>query len=272
MITKREVAKWILSKELRDTSVIEEQSPDERGRPYIISPMGTKIKRVLIAGSVASKNILENYTKITLSDPLGTFFLSAFATDFSLEVKDAADALSVGDNIAVVGRVSPFKTDEGILRISIMPESIFSAAEDTINYWNWRTLFITRRKYYAIQEMRKREKPDIESLVKLGYSPEEAECAANSLKYYQDYNLQEFMESLSSVTRVSHASERLDSLRDLVLRVIKEQDDGKGCRYESLVEAAAEENFEQSEVDEALNDLGSSGDIYEVSLKRYKII
>lgn len=273
MQRKREVAKWVFSKELKDTTFIEEPGEDERGRPYVITPLGTRMKRIMIAGTVTSRNVEENMTKLTVADPLGSFFLSVFPSEYSPEVKDTADQVENNSHVAVLGRVSPFKTEEGAMYHSINPESIFTVKEGTVAYWNWRTLLSSKRKFYAIREARKIESPEVQNLLDLGYYTEEAECAINSVKHYSDYDIQGFLESLSGISKSTAGSDKSKELKDLILDIIRKNDsDGKGCKYEQIVESGKEQQVEQHEIDEALNLLGSDGEIYEVSLKRYRII
>lgn len=273
MQRKREVAKWAFSKELKDTTFIEEPGEDERGRPYIITPLGTRIKRIMFAGTVTSRNVEENMTKITVADPLGSFFLSVFPSEYSPEVKDTADSLENNNLVTVLGRVSPFKTEEGVFYHTVNPESIFIVKESTVNYWNWRTLISSKKKFYAIREARKIESVEVQNLIDLGYYQEEAESAVNSVKHYPEYDIQGFMESLSAISKTTVASDKSNDLKVLILDIIgKHDEDGKGCKYEEIVEAGKAQNMEQHEIDEALNLLGSDGEIYEVSLKRYRKI
>lgn len=270
---KREVARWIFSKELKDTTLVEELGEEERGRPYVVTPLGTRLKRIMFAGTVTSKSVEDNMTKVTVADPLGSFFLSVFSSEYSPEVKEIADKLENNSHVAVLGRVSPFKTEEGAMYFSINPEWIARVRENAVNYWNWRSLIVAKRKFYAIREARKNENPDAANLLSVGYYQEEAESAVNSIKNYPDYDIQGFMESLSAISKSSAASDKSRKLKDRLLEIIKGNDEeGKGCKYEVIVEKGKDGGVEQHEIDEALNLLGSDGEIYEVSLKRYKII
>ena len=71
MARKRESSKWVFSKELKDTTFVEEMPENERGKPFVVTPLGTRIKRILIAGIVTAKNSEENLTKLTVADNLG---------------------------------------------------------------------------------------------------------------------------------------------------------------------------------------------------------
>ncbi|MCL5665440.1 MAG: hypothetical protein M1315_01205 [Candidatus Thermoplasmatota archaeon] len=272
MQRKRETARWIFSKELKDTTVVEETKEGE-GRPYIITPLGTRIKRILLCGSVTSRNVEENMTRLTVADPTGSFYLSIFQSEYTPEVKASADTLENNSMVLVYGRINPFKTNEGALYFSVNPEMIIRADSGALNYWSIRTAHLTRRKIYAIREAKKNGAGDIENLVKLGYSRDEAESAINSLKHYGNYNVEAFLEALSMAEKSLVSGGKNAEVRDYILGIIAENSsDGKGCRYEDIVEAASKKDIDQSTVDEVLNILGSDGEIFEVSLKRYKVI
>ena len=270
---KRVPAKWIFSKELKDTTFIEEKSEEERGKPYIVTPLGTRAKRVLISGTVTSRNSEENLTKVTVSDDVGSFYVSAFANDFNIEQKAMLDSLETNDIVTIMGRINPFMTEDGVFYFNINPELVIKSDETARSFWSIRAAHIAKRKMYAIREANKSESPDQENLAKLGYTEEEAECAIRSRGHYKDYDYQKFEEAISGIAGSAQVSQEVIAAKDMILGYIKNNDsDGKGCRYEDIIIAASNQGIEQTNVDEVLNTLGSEGEIYEVSLKRYKVI
>ena len=73
--------------------------------------------------------------------------------------------------------------------------------------------------------------------------------------------------------KFSQEDSRNAELKDIILAAIRKNDnDGKGCRYEDILSATLRDGIERVQVDEILNTLGSEGEIYEVSLKRFKAI
>ena len=270
---KRVPAKWIFSKELKDTTFIEEKSEEERGKPYIVTPMGTRTKRVLISGTVTSRNSEDNLTKVTISDDLGSFYVSAFSNDFNIEQKAMLDSLESNDIVTIMGRVNPFVTADGVYYFNINPEMVIKADESARSFWSIRAAHIARRKLFAIREAAKSESQDLDNLMKLGYSEEEAECAIRAQAHYKDYDYQKYEEALSGISGSAQVKQEVVASKDMILGYIKNNDtDGKGCRYEDIIIAASNQGIEQANVDEVLNVLGSEGEIYEVALKRYKTI
>ncbi len=270
---KREPAKWIFAKELKDSVQLEEKDPDEKGKPYVITPLGTRSKRVLLTGTVTSKNSEENLTKVAIADATGTFYVNAFANDFNIEQKTALDSLEPDNTVTIMGRINPFKTDDGVFYFNINPELVVRSDSISSDFWNMRTAYVTMRKLFAIREALKGSTTDKESLIKLGYSQEEAEDALRAKELYSEYDYTRFQELaqgvIDSLMRPSQSAES----KTFVLEYVRNNDtDGKGCKYEDIVIAGSNKGMEQTEVDEILNALGSEGEIYEVSLKRYKAL
>ena len=270
---RREPAKWILSKELKDTIVIEETVGEDQGKPYIVTPLGTRVKRVIIAGTITSSTVEDNLTKATVADNSGAFYVSAFASGYNADAKFSLDSMEQGSTVMLMGRVNPFKTEEGVFYFNINPEIVVRTDSPGLEMWKSRAVWIAMRKIYAIREAFKSEESDSNHLPGLGYSAEESECALRARKYYHDYDFQEFAKIAESVLKFSQEDSRNAELKDLIIAAIRKNDnDGKGCKYEDILSATLRDGVERVQIDEILNTLGSEGEIYEVSLKRFKAI
>lgn len=270
---KREPAKWIFAKELKDSVQLEEKDPDEKGKPYVITPLGTRSKRVLIAGTVTSKNSEENLTKVAIADATGTFYVNAFANDFNIEQKQSLDSLEPDNTVTIMGRINPFRTDDGVFYFNINPELVVKSDSISSDFWNMRTAYVSIRKLFAIREALKSDNSEMENLTKLGYTEQEAEDALRAKEFYKDYDFQRFQELAQGVIDSLMKPSQSAESKTLILEYVRDNDtDGKGCRYEDIVIAGSNKGMEQTEVDEILNALGSEGEIYEVSLKRYKAL
>lgn len=272
MQRKREFAYWIYARELRDSLVMEDNPEEERAKPYVITPLGSRIRRVVITGKVTQKNPDENMTKVTITDPSGNFYLTAFSNDFGSQGKIMLDNLELNDTVLVMGRVNSFQ-NEGKIYFNINPELAVKADEVSVKYWTLRASHIARRKIFAIRAASKLESPGSEDLVSKGYSEEEAESALRALRNYPVYNLGDLEAIFTGSATASVSTPAESANRDFVLEYVKNNDeDGRGCRYEDILAAAKNASISQADVDEVLNTLGSEGEIFEVSLKRYKAI
>lgn len=272
MPRRREFAYWVYAREIRDSTVLEENHEEERSKPYVVTPLGSRIRRVLVTGRVSQKNVEENMTRMTVTDSSGNYYLSAFSNDFGSQGKIMLDGLELNDTIMVMGRLSSFQNEDKMY-FNINPEIAVKIDDTALKYWNLRASHVARRKIYAIKAAMKSESPTKEELMKMGYSEEESECAIRAAKNYPEYNTSD-IEAVASGSPAASAQPEPDTgHRDLILDYVRNNDeDGKGCRYEDILAAATNAQVSQTEVDEILNTLGSDGEIFEVSLKRYKVI
>ncbi|MEM0139519.1 MAG: hypothetical protein QXZ44_02775 [Ferroplasma sp.] len=282
---KRENSYWVFSRELKDSVKLD---GDEK-RPYIITPLGTRLKRILITGTITFKNSDERLIKMTVADYIGSFYITAFKTGFSSEIAEEVDKFNVNDTVMIMGKVNSFKTEDGIFYFSLNPELIRKISDIERYFWGERTTYVAKRKLMCITEAKKDEMSTAETLQKLGYTAEEAASAIRARELYPDYDFTSYMNSISSINYDAAPEpvfNNLDAVENhgtpensptvnldgFVLNYIKKTDTGPGCRYDDLVKACTEAGFSRDKVDEALNALGSNGDVYEVSLKRYKAL
>lgn len=268
---RREFTNWIFGRELRDSRILEERGDEDRSKPYVITPLGTRVRRVLFCGMVTQKSVEESMSRVTVTDGTGNFYLSAFNSDFGMQAKAMVDSLEINDQVMVMGRVSSYQ-NEGKIYFNINPEIAVKTSSTAMLYWREKAIHIARRKIYAIRAATSRHAEKPEDLVSSGYSDMEADSALRSLRNYPDYDLQDFESAIVAEMQPAQKEER-SSAREFILEYIRENDtDGRGCRYEDLLTAAQNASISQNELDDMLNTLGSQGDIFEVSLKRYKII
>ncbi|MCL4329922.1 MAG: hypothetical protein M1533_02830 [Candidatus Thermoplasmatota archaeon] len=270
---KREPSKWIFSRELRDSLIEESVEEDGKVRAFVITPLGTRVKRLLFVGSVTSVSNEETMTRVTLSDPTGAFYLSIFKESQFPTNRVIPENFSEGQGMIVVGRLSTFKSQDGRIFFNVNPELVKNADPSTMKYWVSRSAHIARRKSLAIREAVKSENATADNLISLGYSSEEAECAIRAIKNYPNYNYQQLLESIEGSSASSETNIEVDQLKEQVYNFIKENDkDGKGCLYEDILAYIGRVGKDQAILDQVLNTLGSAGEIYESALKRFKII
>ncbi|EQD79024.1 Nucleic acid binding, OB-fold, tRNA/helicase-type domain protein, partial [mine drainage metagenome] len=156
---KREPARWIFSKELRDTTVIEEETEGEKAKTIFVSPIGTFGRRIFFTGKVTNMRNDEKSIRLTISDPTGAFYLSFFERDFNQNVKRQMEKIETNQNVAVMGRVSHYKGEDGKIFFNVTPELIFESDDNSMNFWIMRTAYLSKRRLIAIRETQK--KPDV---------------------------------------------------------------------------------------------------------------
>ncbi|MEM0158246.1 MAG: hypothetical protein QXV22_00320 [Thermoplasmataceae archaeon] len=271
MPRKREFAHWVFSRELRDSKILEERDQEEKAKPYVISPLGTRIRRVIIAGTLMQKNAENNMIKATVTDSTSNYYLSVFSSEFNQNTYAEIENIEAGSSVIVMGRLNPYKTEDR-LYININPEMIARTDDATMQVWRTRTRHLALRKTLGIKLARSNPGIGREDLIAKGYAEEEADCILRSVKYYPEYDLRDIEEILSG-TSAPPEGKGSGEASEVILDYIRNNDtDGRGCRYEDILEAAKNAGIDHDTLDEVLNTLGSNGDIFEVSLKRYKAI
>ncbi len=148
MMKKRERDNWLFSAELRDSIALE----DNEKKLYTLTPLGTKVKRILFCGTVVSKQSDDKMTRLTVSDPFGVFYVSAFVGGFNPEEQKMLEPLEPEDKIMISGRINPFRTNEGNYLFTIRPEITSKIESTEIDYWSIMTSYITKKKIYAVKE------------------------------------------------------------------------------------------------------------------------
>ena len=270
--SKREPSRWIFSRELKDSNQLEGSNNDERFRPYIVTPLGTMVKRIMVCGVVASSNSEETSSKIVLSDPVGSFYISASSAGFNELVRGEMKEFSAGDIALVMGRVTHFKTDEGAFMFTVNPERIWPATDLIKKFWNSRSLRIASRRLLAIREAQKVPNPTPATLSRLGYAREEAEFAIKAVTRYPEYDFGKLLETISTSVSKDQSGEIAEAKKVIMEIIKKHEGDPRGVSYEEIASEASSFGIEKKTVDDSLNSLGNDGDIYEVSLKRFKAI
>jgi len=272
MTQKREQSMWIFALELRDSKVLEKNEEWANAKPVVITPLGTRVRRVLIAGVITQKSIKDNVGKIIVSDGTGNFYVSAFDNDYDRPSRESLDEFQINDPVLIMGRVNSFTSDDKIY-FNVGPEIIVKSDEIVRSFWRMRATYIAMRKIYAIREASKDGGNDKASLISKGYTSLEAECAIRSRLNYPDYDIQNFEHVISSSPPPSKIDDEKVRMKEAIVKYIKDNDEnGKGCRYEDIAAASKLLGFPDNKVDEVLNELGSDGEIYEASLKRYRVV
>ena len=269
---KREPARWIFSKELRETTVIEENTESEKVRSMFLTPLGSIGRRILFVGKVTNHREDEKSIRLTVSDPTGAFYLSFFERDFNQNVKRQLEKIELNQNVTVMGRVSHYTGEDGKILFNINPELIYETDLESMNFWNARTAYLCRRRIMRIKEALKKPDTSPGVLTASGATEDEAEGIMKSIKAYPNYDYTKFEEVLSSLLFNQQISQNINIAKAGILELLSSHVDMQGIKYEDIVNELSKKGISQNEIDEALNVLGHEGDIFEVSLKRYRKI
>ncbi|MDD4185893.1 MAG: glycerol dehydrogenase, partial [Candidatus Methanomethylophilaceae archaeon] len=132
----RETAWRVFAGELNSSS-LEIKSEEEKSPSYLITPLGAKLNRILIAGVLLDKENTgteeEPMWRGRIQDVSGNFFINVgrFQPNAAASMAD----LEAPSYVAVVGKVRTYTADDGRVFVTVRPETITNIDEKTRNLW-----------------------------------------------------------------------------------------------------------------------------------------
>lgn len=300
----RETAWRVFSNEL-NASVVEIKATEEKMPSYLVSPLGAKINRVLIAGVLTEKinsgTEDEPMWRARVQDVNGQFFLNIgrFQTEAAATIAD----LDTPCFVAAVGRVRAYTPEGGRTMISVRPERIIQIDEPLMHEWLLETASSAWTRLKWMKQIVSMPDAKVPDLISMGISPSLAESMLYALDSYDqmpdgegylktiqnalrkllpekdiDFGFPEGVEDIPDeidIDRHEQSGNGSDKavMEDIVLRLLEELDtDGKGAPRELLEKRAEDEGISSIDLEEVSNALMDKGLVYEPNLRCLKII
>ena len=259
----REPALRIYAFEFNDSMFLP-KSGQERETNYIITRMGAKVNRVFISGILENKNILNENTFITgiVNDRTGNFHISIDKNYSPYRVWTFFLNKEPPVRLALVGKVRSYGESKNLdLRV----ESVIECDSFIEEYWQiWASLNLIRR----INLMRDIKNESEENLKKMGYMEDEIENAKLAFENFKEIRIEKYVETLRNIFGIESGARDPE---EIILELVGKLDfDGKGAKYEDIVENAKNENLDRAQIDEIINSLLEKGLIYEPSVNFFK--
>jgi hypothetical protein len=299
----RETAWRVFATEL-NSSTLEIKATEEKAPSYLISPLGAKINRVLIAGVLTEKEKMEFGDDVVwkgrIQDVSGSFFINI--GKYQPEASAAIADIEAPSFVAAVGRVRAYTTDDQRVFVSVRPENIINISETVRKEWVLETAKSTWRRLSNTKRVLGMGDATQEDLVKAGLTPTEAfgityaldnygqmpdsalylrtiQAALRTLLPDRDVDLG-FPEDLSNEPdeiempdETGGSGNNGAQIEDLILNLLEELDtDGKGAPREELERRAEAEGISSIELEEVSNILMDKGLVYEPNLRYLKRI
>jgi len=211
---------------------------------FLITPLGEKISRVNILGTVTDKFSSEdgNYSFIVLDDFTESIRVKAFGERSSL-----LNGIEIGDLVMVIGRIRTFGGE-----IYVNAE-VIKKIED----FNAETL----RKLEILKKLIRRKKI-IDELKKISESMSKNEVEEYMKnKYGMDKETLEFVLSFKRIEEVDYENK--------ILKLIENFDEGDGVEISKIFEIL---NLPTHIIESVIDDLWSKGKIYEPFPGKIKIV
>ncbi len=300
----RETAWRVFATEL-NSSTLEIKATEEKAPSYIVTPLGAKINRVLVAGVMTEKENIgsdeEPMWKARIQDVSGSFYINVgrFQPEASATIAD----IEIPSFVAAVGRVRTYTTDDQRVFVSVRPEHIVPITETVRNEWILETAKSTWKRLTATKKVLGMGDATEQDLIKAGMSPTEAFGITYALDNYgqmPDSTL--YLKTIQAALRMLLPDRNVDlgfpedysnepdeieipegqnggtgnnaaQLEDMILSLLEELDtDGKGAPREELERRAEAEGISSIELEEVSNTLMDKGLVYEPNLRYLKRI
>ncbi len=269
---KREPAWRVFAQEYRDAT-LHETSDEEHSPLYITTPLGARINRLFIVGTLVE---VTNYgtddepsVRAMLADQTGHFYLTT--GQYNPEVGFALLRAETPSFVAVIGKAHIYVPENGVMKKYVRPEAIIQVEKSVRDHWIVETAKATRERIEAIAEAMGLEEPSEEMLVKIGIHPRLAKGTMEAVKHYENINLTQYVEMVGDVLRYVLSQRDLDDMledgaedlrykvRDLVLSV----EDNGDVLWADLLNAAEKEGIDQQLVKDEIDRMLREGSIFE---------
>ena len=295
----RETAFRVFSKEL-NSSVRSLKGNEEMSPTYVVTPLGTMINRVLIAGVLTE---IENagteeepMWRGKVQDVAGNFFISV--GKFQQEASASMANLEAPCYVSMIGKVRTYTTNDDRTFVSIRPEHIVRIEEQDYFAWLLETARSVWKRLLRMRDALKIPDATVDDLKSRGFPAQEAEGIITALESYGQPESSVYLKMIQEALRrllpdegvdfglpgdegtVPSSSGKKDEdssdntmIEDMILAYLDEHEgDSRGVFIEDLVRRLEENGISAQKTEEIYNKLMDDGLIYEPNLGYLKKI
>jgi len=297
-VIPRETAQRVFAGEL-NLSSLEKKGDAEMSPSYLITPLGTRINRVLIVGVLLDKQNIgtaeEPLWRARVEDVSGSYFVNVGR--YQPEAAASMAALEAPSFVAVIGKIRTYRPDERTL-VSIRPERIIGINAAIRQRLVLETAQYTWKRLNNMKTVLSLPEATADELAAKGMTKEEAEGAIEAAEFYGTPDSSRYLKLIQNALRMLLPDKDIDlglpedvadlpdeieidtknavpdaDKEDSVLNMLDELDrDGRGAPMDELVRRAASEGIVSTELEELTNSLMDKGLVYEPVLGRLKRI
>ena len=252
---RREMAWRIFAAEYND-STLEESGSDERSPSYLITPLGAKVNRLFAVGVITDVENVgspeEPVWRARLSDPTGVFYMSA--GQYQPEAAQVLSNINPPAFVTVIGKARTYRPEEGVLYVSIRPESVIETDENVRDQWVLEAAKALKTRIEYASEALKMAEVSEQELKNLGCPDYLAEGITKAVQHYPQVNIERYKSIL------------VDSLQYLLpesgerLSQVEEMDEAEDKVEDNVEDKATDEAVA---TDEVADEVGGSDDLEE---------
>jgi RPA family protein len=291
----REVAWRIFANEY-NSSIHLETGTGDRAPSYVITPLGAKVNRLFVVGVITDvENIgtdTEPMWRARLSDPTGVFFISA--GQYQPEAAQMLSKIKPPKFVAVIGKSRTYSPEEGVMYVSIRPETIKEVNSELRDYWVLDACRNLKKRLDIVSEVIQMENPTLENIISLGADKNLAEGIMSAIEQYDYIDISRFNVMLEDAlkgllpeyqgieveksdkkeeTKEGEENEKDLENEEKFLEIIEALDkDVKGASWDEIMKEAEKKGMSRMQIEETTNSLLDKGLIYEPVLGRIKKI
>ncbi|MFT4965068.1 MAG: RPA family protein [Halobacteriales archaeon] len=186
-VPSREVAKRVFAAELNTATYTFKTSQDERAPVYVALPTGERANRICIGGTVTDiEDVGETaeYLRARVADPTGTFWVHA--GEYQVDALKQLKKVQAPEFVTIVGKPRTYKTDNGSVNVSVVPEGVGVIDVETRNAWVYET---AARTFERVHTARKTS-PKVAALAREQYGHD-----GSSFAHVAAFALQDLLEA-----------------------------------------------------------------------------
>ena len=298
----RETAYRVFSKEL-NSSVISKKGTEEMSPSYVITPLGTMINRVLIAGVLTE---IENagsedepMWRGKVQDVAGNFFISV--GKFQQEASASMANLEAPCYVSMIGKVRTYTTNDDRTFVSVRPEHIVRIEENDYFAWLLETAKSVWSRLLRMRDVLKIPDVTAAELTAKGFSAQDADGITTALDSYGQPESSIYLKMIQEALRRLLPDQNVDfglpgdegavpapaaakkeeedssndtEIEDMILAYLDEHDSDarNGVFIEDLVRMMEENGITAEKTEIVYNKLMDDGLIYEPNLGYLKKI
>lgn len=302
---KRQSAWHMLASEFSEAT-LNEKGSGEYDPSFVITKLGAKVNRVVVAGLLERLEVRETSNGSTLyqgqmRDPSGVHYFSVgdYASESMRELTlSLVEKTEVGEPVLLlmVAKSRWYQTDEGAVYTSLRPEE--ACEIDAQRYALW----LTRASEDTLQRMKHYSdslaaEPTREGLVAAGIPEHMIDGLLVSRNHYGDIDVETY--TLNVMQALDIAEGRMDAasqpvaaptptesedaqstgegsgeseVKDTLVSIIEQLDQGDGVDFETVLTNAVARGFDRGLAEEKLDELSNEGTLHEPRFGWFRIV
>ena len=301
---KRQSAWHMLASEFSEAT-LNEKGSGEYDPSFVITKLGAKVNRVVVAGLLERLEVRETSNGSTLyqgqmRDPSGVHYFSVgdYASESMRELTlSLVEKTEIGEPVLLlmVAKSRWYQTDEGAVYTSLRPEEACEIDAQRYALWLTRACEDTLQRMKSYSDSLAAE-PTKEGLVGSGVPEHMVDGLLVSRNHYGDIDLENYtlnvmqaldiaegrMEAASQPVAMPTQSNLGDGadteagdtgeVKDTLVSIIEQLDQGDGVDFETVLTNAVARGFDRGLAEEKLDELSNEGTLHEPRFGWFRIV